>query len=514
MLDYKSIIRLRKLGLSISAVAARLHCKRDSVQRICARCESQWGSLDGVPDELSNEEIADCIFRARKSIDLDYLQPDAEQILEKQHQGYLRNELWTEYCAQAASLGRKSYQLSRFNEIVSEYRTQHDIAFTMNHIPGLEAQVDWSGAHGHFTDVETGGRQDVHIFVMTLPYSGYFYAEGFLNEQMPAWLAGHEHAFTFFGGVPAFLIPDNCATAVDRQHYDEKGILNTRYVEFLTHYGVMPKPARIRRPQDKGHVERHVRIVEQDILREMDRLDIFSLQDFNDILQKKVISRNARAYSKRLGSRAEIFEAEEHDTLLPLPTLAYQSFEQREASVWRDFHIQFCSAFYSVPAAYVGQKVIVKANSEKVYIYDRQNRLIAEHDRAQRKWQRKTLPEHIPGKETEQYGAYSSEALCRWARQFGSFTEQWVRNELGRFEFEVQAYRPIVSVLRTLNGYGAAAAERASEAAIAAAVYNVKGYKSILSAQAKEHPDKLKTAALNDLFCAHSENEEGLYGRD
>lgn len=79
--------------------------------------------------------------------------------------------------------------------------------------------------------------------------------------------------------------------------------------------------------------ERHVRIVEQDILREMDRLDIFSLQDFNDILQKKVISRNARAYSKRLGSRAEIFEAEERDTLLPLPTLAYQSFEQREASV-------------------------------------------------------------------------------------------------------------------------------------------------------------------------------------
>ena len=63
---------------------------------------------------------------------------------------------------------------------------------------------------------------------MTLPYSGYFYAEGFLNEQMPAWLAGHEHAFTFFGGVPAFLIPDNCATAVDRQLYDEKGILNTR----------------------------------------------------------------------------------------------------------------------------------------------------------------------------------------------------------------------------------------------------------------------------------------------
>ena len=57
---------------------------------------------------LSNEEIADILFSTRKSVDLDYLQPDSEKILEKQRQGYQRNELWAEYCAEAAARGMSS----------------------------------------------------------------------------------------------------------------------------------------------------------------------------------------------------------------------------------------------------------------------------------------------------------------------------------------------------------------------------------------------------------------------
>lgn len=253
MLDYKAIIKLRKSGLSLNEIASRLGYKWDSVQRVVVRCENYWGSLDGVPDGMTNEQIADAIFKARKIIDPDYLQPDSERILERQRQGLLRSELWTEYCAEAAKAGKKAYRLSRFNEIVSEYKAQHSISFTVQHSPGVEAQADWAGDLGHFVDPDTGELVDVHVFVMTLPYGGYFYAEGFLNEQMPSWLDGHAHAFLFFGGAPTFVIPDNCATAVDRRHFDERGILNTRYVEFLSHYNVLPKPARVKRPKDKGH---------------------------------------------------------------------------------------------------------------------------------------------------------------------------------------------------------------------------------------------------------------------
>ena len=504
MLDYKTIIRLKKLGLNNLAIANGAKCKWDSVQRVVSRCESVWGSVEGVPEGLSNEEISDLLYSTRKSVDLSYLQPDCEKILERQRQGYQRNELWAEYCADAAAKGKNAYKLSRFNEIVSEYRSKNDISFTMKHVPGLEAQVDWSGDHGHFIDADTGELVEVHVFVMTLPYSGYFYCEGFLDEKMPSWNAGHVNAFNFFGGAPAFVIPDNCATAVDRQHFDEKGILNTQYVEFLNHYGIIPKPARVRRPQDKGHVERHVRIVEADIIRPMEKLDIYSLQEFNDIMRRKLIARNAKEYSKKLGSRTSIFEAEEKAALLPLPVLQYQSYDEKEATVWRDFHIQYDCAFYSVPVEYVGHKVTVRATRDIVRIYDRE-RLIAEHKRAIRKWQRSTQQNHIPGKGVDLHGAYSSAELIHWAEKFGPFTVQWVKAELGRFEFEVQSYRPITSVLRILNRYGSDVVERASEAALASSVFTVKGFKSILSAQAKRHPAKEKRIDLNDIFCAHEE---------
>lgn len=508
MLDYKSIVRLKKLGLNNTAIANSLKCKWDSVQRIISRCENIWGSVDGVPDNLSNDEIADLLFSTRKSVDLSYLQPDCDKILTKQRHGYQRNELWTEYCAEAAGCGKKAYKLSRFNEIVSEYRSKNDISFTMNHVPGLEGQADWTGDHGHFVDCDTGKKVDVHVFVMTLPYSGYFYCEGFLDEKMSSWYDGHKNAFEFFGGVPAFVIPDNCATAVDRQHFDEKGILNTKYVEFLNHYGAVPKPTRVRKPKDKGHVERHVRVVEVDIIRTMERLDVYSLEEFNDIMRRKLIARNAKEYSKKMGSRTSIFESEEKDSLLPLPILKYQAYDEREATVWRDFHIQYDCAFYSVPIQYVGHKVTVKATNSKVRIYDGE-KLIAEHDRAIRKWQRSTNKDHIPGKDMDIHGAYSAEELISWANKFGPYTVQWVKAELCRFEFEVQSYRPITSVLRILNRYDADRAEKASEAALASSVFTVKGYKSILSAQSKSHAAADKIADLNDIFCAHDEEGSG-----
>lgn len=504
MLDYNTIIRLKKMGLNNLAIANGAKCKWDSVERVLSRCESVWGSVDGVPEDLSNEEIADFLYSSRKSVDLSYLQPDCEQILERQRQGYQRNELWTEYCAEARTQGKNAYKLSRFNEIVSDYRSKNDISFTMNHVPGLEGQVDWTGDHGHFVDADTGELVEVHVFVMTLPYSGYFYCEGFLDEKMPSWYAGHTNAFNFFGGVPAFIIPDNCATAVDRQHFDEKGILNTKYVEFLNHYGAIPKPTRVRHPRDKGSVERHVRVVEEDIIRPMEHLDIFSLQEFNDIMRRKLVSRNAKDYSKKLGSRTSIFEAEEKKMLLPLPVLQYQSYDEKEATVWRDFHIQYDCAFYSVPVQYVGHKVTVKATNDTVRIYDG-NKIIAEHKRAIRKWQRSTLQTHIPGMGANLHGAYSSEELLNWAEKFGPFTVRWVKAELGRFEFEVQSYRPITSVLRILNRHSTEAAEKASEAALAASVFTVKGFKSILGAQSRLHSKKETRIDLNDIFCSHEE---------
>ena len=131
--------------------------------------------------------------------------------------------------------------------------------------------------------------------------------------------------------------------------------------------------------------------------------------------------------------------------------------------------------------------------------------MVAEHKRAVRKWQRLTLKQHIPGKDEDRNGAYSAEELLSWAAKYGPNTVQWVKAGLNRFEFEVQSYRPISSILRILNRYKSEAVEKASETAVASSVYTVKGYKSILNAQAKAHPSQKEQVNLNDVFCAHEE---------
>lgn len=122
MLDYKSIVKLKKLGLNNSAISNSLHFKWETIQRVISRCENIWGSIDGVPDDLSNEEIADLLFTNRKSTDLSYLQIDCEEVLEKQWCGFQRNELWAEYCAKAASKGKNAY-MNTFHKIEHHGRT-------------------------------------------------------------------------------------------------------------------------------------------------------------------------------------------------------------------------------------------------------------------------------------------------------------------------------------------------------------------------------------------------------
>ena len=87
MLDYRKMLQLGKQGASTNAIAKLLGCKWDTVKRILSRCEHEWGSIEGVPEELSNEQIADRIFINRFKRDEGYLQPDAKRVLERQAKG-------------------------------------------------------------------------------------------------------------------------------------------------------------------------------------------------------------------------------------------------------------------------------------------------------------------------------------------------------------------------------------------------------------------------------------------
>ena len=74
--------------------------------------------------------------------------------------------------------------------------------------PGAEAQIDY-GRLGMWFDPATGRRRTVWAFVMVLPCSRHMFVRPTLSMDQAEWTAAHVEAFTFFGGVPARLVPEN-----------------------------------------------------------------------------------------------------------------------------------------------------------------------------------------------------------------------------------------------------------------------------------------------------------------
>ena len=111
--------------------------------------------------------------------------------------------------------------------------------------------VDWAGDTIELADAVTGEITKAVLFVAVLPFSGLMFCRAFMDMKSPAWLDAHVQAFTFFGGVPQIIVPDNPTTATNRSHPgDAEQVVNARYQQLADHYQCAIVPARVKRPRD------------------------------------------------------------------------------------------------------------------------------------------------------------------------------------------------------------------------------------------------------------------------
>lgn len=477
--DYLKIVQLAKEGFSLNRIAKTCDCKWETVQRTIGKCTEAWGSLGQMPDGITSADI-DWMINSRSSSDDGYLQPDCDEVLARCRKGEKRNELWAEYAVKAEVHDKKAYQLSRFNEIVSDYAKQHNIIVSLYKLPGQECQIDWVGDKATIIDYDTKEPVHLHLFVMVLPYSSYFYVEAFPDEKMQSWLLGHKHAFEFFGGVPTVAVPDNCATATDeaRRKYFDTVILNKRYENFMDHYGIVVAPARVRKPKDKPTVEATVRIVEDDLMRPLAKEKIGSIAEYNRALHNLLADRLAKDFTKKIGSRTSIFTSEEKDKLHPLPAFDFTTAKEQEAMVGRDYRIQYGYAFYTVPCEYINTKVIVRDENSVIRIYNRRRELIAVHDKATHKWQRVSNPDHEP-KNIAKFMGTTPDALIFRASKIGENLVGWVKATLDSSTTRSDMFRTVDSVLRFAATADKDDMEEAAQKAVKLRVVTVKGFKSL-----------------------------------
>jgi transposase len=389
--------------------------------------------------------------------------------------------LWDEY-RQVYPAG---YSYSQFCEVYRKWRQKLPRVMRQKHKAGEKMFVDYAGHKMRVINPETGEIQEVEIFVATLGASSYTYAEAMASQTLPDWVGGHVRALTFFGGVPAIIVPDNLKAGVTKASYYEPE-LNPTYQAFAAHYQVAIVPTRVVKPQDKAKVETGVQVVERWVLAPLRDRKFFSLAELNAAMQPLLAALNAREM-KHLGlARQTLFATLDQPALKPLPSTPYEYAFWKRARVHIDYHVAFEKHFYSVPHTLVGQEVDLRATEKVVEIFHKRTR-VASHRRRTTQGHYSTLHLHMPP-EHQFYASWSPARFQAWAAEHGPETEALVTRILQGRRHPQQAYRTCLGILGLAKKYPRARLEAACARANRAQLTTYKGVHNILKNNLDQRP--------------------------
>lgn len=270
-------------------------------------------------------------------------------------------------------------------DAVRSWKQSHQEVFLpLSHPPG-EAQVDFGEATIRLAGEET----KVALFVMTLPYSGAIFIQAFPRECTETFLEGHRRAFEYFGGVPRRISYDNSAIAVIEVLKGRERKLTREFLRLQSHYLFQEHFCLVRRPNEKGHVERLVGFARRNFLVPVPQVD--SLDTLNRQLQKSCQSDLQQQTRGKSAPKSELL-VEDQAGFLPLPQQPFEARRIAAASADSQSLVRFDTNDYSVPVKYAHRQLLVVATVEEVrLVYE--DRLVARHPRC---WSReRTLFEPI-----------------------------------------------------------------------------------------------------------------------
>ena len=327
-------------------------------------------------------------------------------------------------------------------------------------------------------DAATGEVLAVELFVAALGASNYTYAEATRTQQVPDWVASHQRAFAFFGGVTEAIVPDQLKSGVVIPCRYEPGVQRT-YDEFALHYGTVILPARPAKPRDKAKIEVAVQVAERWILARLRHETFFSLAALNARIAELLADLNARPMRLYRASRRELFGRLDQPALRPLPAEAFVYSDWKVgARVSLDYHIELHGHYYSVPYALIHEHVDARLTATTVEIFHRGQR-VAAHRRSVVRGQHTTDPAHMP-KAHQRHLEWTPSRLINWARTIGPQTAALVEAILADRPHPEQGYRSCLGILRLAKRDGPARLEAACARAGAVEARSYRHVDSIL----------------------------------
>jgi transposase len=337
---------------------------------------------------------------------------------------------------------------------------------------GREAEVDWGTALAII-----GGKPTmVKFFGMRSRYSAKHFVRGYPCERQQAFLDAHLHAFAFFGGIFPTLVYDNLTTAVRQVLRGRGRVEQTEFTKFHAYYNFTPRFCNPAAAHEKGGVEGLVGYVKRNYFVPVPEADSF------EALNQQLLAECLAYGDHRLQGREKTvneFFREEQAGLLPLPAMPFTVTQISSGKVDPYATVRVDKNRYSVPSRYVGFKVQVQVDVDRVDLFHAGKRL-ATHPRVfgNNKWQ--LNPDHYLELIQQRPGAFQE------ARPMRQWRQNWppaLERLLARFQEnqgETAGIKDFVNVLLLYREHSAEAIRVAVELALENHLSSSQGVKHLL----------------------------------
>jgi transposase len=291
-------------------------------------------------------------------------------------------------------------------------------------LPGEQSQVDW----GHVGKIRVpGGERALWVFVLVLAFSRAIFAELVFELSVHSLRRSLLNAALFFGGVTRQWLFDNPKTVVLERQGDlirfHPGLLD---ITAALH--VQPRLCGVRKPHQKGGVERQVRFLKDRFFAA--RL-IHSIEHGNAELRRFLLEiameRPHPVHPER--TVAEVLE-DERAHLLALPGRLPSVELVTPVSVDKTATVRFDTNRYSVPPLHARSTLTLVASDTEVRMLD-DDQVVAAHPRCFGRRQLIENPDHRREVLATKPGARDGkgrERLLAASPRMGELLEGWLRD--------------------------------------------------------------------------------------
>lgn len=284
-------------------------------------------------------------------------------------------------------LGERGYtgSLRTLRRFVQLHRPDvpREVYVRIETLAGEQSQIDWAHV-GHLR--VPGGTRPLYCFVLLLRYSRAMWAELVFEQTTTSLLRSLERAAQYFQGVTHQWLFDNPKSIVAAREGSAIRF-QPELIELAGALHVSLRAARVRKPTDKGGVERGIRFLKT---RFFPARVITSIETGNDallnFLENVAMQRQHPAQKQR--TVAEVF-AEEKLRLMPLPAASIPTDLITNAPADKTALVSFDTNRYSVPKEAANRILTLVASDTEVRLLDR-GQVVATHARS---WAKNELVE-------------------------------------------------------------------------------------------------------------------------